>query len=235
MKYFDPYLNENGVLKNKLGINDSEKLEEAEKLIINYKMLKIDEQNFGKSNNGECLKNINKYLFGDLYEWAGETRKVDMVKFEKYLGGASVDYSSPKFIESDIKRAFYKLENIEWNKISDEEKVKNLSSGITELWQAHAFREGNTRTIGVFLDVFTKEKNIPMDYEVIKENPDYFRNALVLATVDETKYIESMIKGCMESGKEKNVQKEKTEEKSIKKKNPWAKTKENEKDKESER
>ncbi|MCB8564509.1 Fic/DOC family protein [Fusobacterium ulcerans] len=154
MKYFDPYLNENGVLKNKLGINDSEKLEEAEKLIVNYKMLKIDEQDFGKSNNVECLKNINKYLFGDLYEWAGETRKVDMVKFEKYLGGASVDYSSPKFIESDIKRAFYKLENTEWNKISDEEKIKKLSLGITELWQAHVFREGNTRTIGVFLDVY---------------------------------------------------------------------------------
>ncbi|MEE0138006.1 hypothetical protein [Fusobacterium ulcerans] len=74
-----------------------------------------------------------------------------------------------------------------------------------------------------------------MDYEVIKENPDYFRNSLVLATVDETKYIESMIKGCIESGKEKNIQKEKTEEKGIKKKNPWVKSKENEKDKESER
>ena len=83
MKYFDPYLNENGVLKNKLGINDSEKLEEAEKLIVNYKMLKIDEQDFGKSNNVECLKNINKYLFGELYEWAGETRKIDMIKYEK--------------------------------------------------------------------------------------------------------------------------------------------------------
>ncbi|WP_308008584.1 hypothetical protein [uncultured Fusobacterium sp.] len=57
-----------------------------------------------------------------------------------------------------------------------------------------------------------------MDYEVIKENPDYFRNSLVLATVNETKYIESMIKGCIENGKEKNIQKEKTEEKSIKKK-----------------
>lgn len=231
----DPYLDENGVLKNKFGIKNKEELRNKETRIVTYKLFKIREQNFGKSNNVECLKNINKYLFGDLYEWAGETRKVDMVKFEKYLGGASVDYSSPKFIESDIKRAFYKLENIEWNKISDKEKVKKLSSGITELWQAHAFREGNTRTIGVFLDIYTREKNIPMDYEVIKENPDYFRNSLVLATVDETKYIESMIKGCIESGKEKNVQKEKTEEKSIKKKNPWAKTKENEKDKGNER
>lgn len=71
----------------------------------------------------------------------------------------------------------------------------------------------------VFLDVYAREKNIPMDYEVIKENPDYFRNTLVLATVDETKYIESMIKGCIESGKEKMFRK-KTEEKSIKKKNP---------------
>ena len=50
-----------------------------------------------------------------------------------------------------------------------------------------------------------------MDYELIKENPDYFRNSLVLATVDETKYIESMIKGWIEMWKRK------TAEKSIKK------------------
>lgn len=199
----DPYLDENGVLKNKFGIKNKEKLRSKEIRIVTYKLFKIREQNFGKSNNIECLKNINKYLFGDLYEWAGETRKIDMIKYEKYLGGTSVEYSSQESIESDIKRVFSKLENVEWNKISDEEKIKKLSSGITELWQAHAFREGNTRTIGVFLDVYTREKNILMDYEVIKKNPDYFRNSLVLATLDETKYIESMIKGCMENGKEK--------------------------------
>ena len=197
----DPYLDENRVLKNKFGIKNKEELKSKEIRIVTYKLFKIREQNFGKSNNIERLKNINKYLFGDLYEWAGETRKIDMIKYEKYLGGASVEYSFQKSIENDVKRAFFKLENVEWNKISDEEKVKKLSLGITELWQANAFREGNTRTIGVFLDVYTKEKNIPMDYEVIKENPDYFRNSLVLATVDETKYIESMIKGCIESGK----------------------------------
>lgn len=55
--------------------------------------------------------------------------------------------------------------------------------------------------------MYTREKNILMDYEVIKKNPDYFRNSLVLATLDETKYIESMIKGCMENGKEKQQKK----------------------------
>lgn len=199
----DPYLDENRVLKNKFGIKNKEELRSKEIRIVTYKLFKIREQNFGKSNNIECIKNINKYLFGDLYEWAGETRKIDMIKYEKYLGGASVEYSSQESIKSDIKRVFSKLENVEWNKISDEEKIKKLSSGITELWQVHAFREGNTRTIGVFLDVYTREKNILMDYEVIKKNPDYFRNSLVLATLDETKYIESMIKGCMENGKEK--------------------------------
>lgn len=199
----DPYLDENRVLKNKFGIKNKEELRSKEIRIVTYKLFKIREQNFGKSNNIECIKNINKYLFGDLYEWAGETRKMDMIKYEKYLGGASVEYSSQESMGSDIKRVFSKLENVEWNKISDEEKMKKLSSGITELWQVHAFREGNTRTIGVFLDVYTREKNILMDYEVIKKNPDYFRNSLVLATLDETKYIESLIKGCMENGKEK--------------------------------
>ena len=203
----DPYLDENRVLKNKFGIRNKEEMRSKEIRIVTYKLFKIREQNFGKSNNIECLKNINKYLFGDLYEWAGETRKIDMIKYEKYLGGASVEYSSQKSIGSDIKKTFSKLENVEWDKINDEEKVKKLSLGITELWRAHAFREGNTRTIGVFLDVYTKEKSISMDYQVIKKNPDYFRNSLVLATVDETKYIQSMIKGCIESGKEKQQKK----------------------------
>ncbi|WP_308008582.1 Fic family protein [uncultured Fusobacterium sp.] len=152
------YLDENGVLKNKFGIKNKEELRSKEIRIATYKIFKIREQDFGKSNNVECLKNINKYLFGELYEWAGETRKIDMIKYEKYLGEASVEYSSQKSIGSDIKRVFSKLENVEWNKISEEEKVKKLSSGITGLWEAHAFCEGNTRTIGVFLDIYKREK-----------------------------------------------------------------------------
>lgn len=64
-----------------------------------------------------------------------------MIKYEKYLGGASVEYSSQESIESDIKRVFSKLENVEWNKISDEEKIKKLSSGITNYGKLMSFEK----------------------------------------------------------------------------------------------
>ena len=114
----DPYLYEDvDVLKNKLGIKDAEKLEDAEAAITLSNLLDVEEFGVGEFNIKK-LKDIHKHIFGDIYEWAGEFRKVNIEKSEKVLYGLSVQYSPYESIEKDAKNAIDKFNRIEWKELN---------------------------------------------------------------------------------------------------------------------
>ena len=68
------------VLKNKFNIHDAEKLDIMERsitsMLIAKAMIEIPFENV----DFEFYKNLHKYVFGDIYEWAGTIRTVDMSK-----------------------------------------------------------------------------------------------------------------------------------------------------------
>lgn len=75
-KFQDPYLYSNtDILINKFNIKNQSHLAEIEKEIT-YQKTKILLPNVALDYSG--LQRVHKHLFGDLYEWAGETRTVDM-------------------------------------------------------------------------------------------------------------------------------------------------------------
>lgn len=201
----DPYVYKNGVLINKFDIDDSEKLKEMEVKIVAWKFLKLEEQDFGKSDT-EALKKIHRYLFGDIYSWAGEFRTIPIEKSEAILGGDTIRYSMPKDIEKNIKNILKRMNTTNWKELSIEDKVKVFAKDIAELWQTHAFRDGNTRTIVTFADKFSRNNGFELDLTIIKENSTHFRNYLVKASdgqYADIGYLERMLKACIESGEEK--------------------------------
>ena len=217
----DPYVYENGVLINNFSIKDYETLKKYEQNIVNIKFIKIGEQDFGK-NDIESLKKIHKYLFGDLYPWAGEFRTIPIEKTEAILGGDTIRYSMPKDIEKNIKNILKRMNTTNWKELSIEDKAKVFAKDIAELWQTHAFRDGNTRTIVTFADKFSRNNGFELDLTIIKENSTHFRNYLVKASdgqYAEIGYLERMLKACIENGEEnkKVLNKEKKSNMSIKK------------------
>jgi cell filamentation protein len=77
-----------------------------------------------------------------------------------------------------------------------------------DLWKVHAFREGNTRTTMLFFNQFANEKGFPLDYELISNNSDYVRNALVaisavfsdLGDRSQPEHLIRIVKDSMERG-----------------------------------
>jgi len=69
----------NGILKNKLGITNQDKLDNAE---IYYVTLRIAElrNNPIQIKNSSSLLDIHQHLFQDLYDWAGKLRRVETGK-----------------------------------------------------------------------------------------------------------------------------------------------------------
>lgn len=77
----DPYILEDGTLRNLLNITDYQKLKEAERDIGFIKLCTVDSvllQQFDKN----LLQAIHKHIFGDIFEWAGEFRTVPLYKEE---------------------------------------------------------------------------------------------------------------------------------------------------------
>lgn len=181
----DLYLYENSsVLKNKLDIQDEKDLDLAEAELSRANMMILYEEGFNDfSSKGICK--IHKILFGDVYEWAGQYRKINIQKREEILAGKSVWYSNCTDIELDLHKAWNSINNVDWSKLSRLDFAENVARFFPALWQVHPFREGNTRTIVMLMTFFVEHYGYFFDQMLMAESAGYVRNSLVLASLGE--------------------------------------------------
>ena len=178
----DPYLYDDvDVLKNRAEIKDAELLRKAEADITNLAMSAIYEQKYEKFNT-EALRDIHRNIFGQIFDWAGEFRTIQMVKYEDVLGGDTVRYAYPKEIKKQLNEAMKEIAKLKRTGENDKDIVFKLVRIIASIWQTHPFREGNTRTVIVFAVLLAKSLGFEVEHQLFKTNAAYVRNALVWAS-----------------------------------------------------
>ena len=201
----DPYVYKNTeTLINNLGIMEKEKLEQAESLITSLKILKIDESLKNEMIDFSYIQKIHKYIFEDIFPFAGEVRTIPIEKSEIILGGDTVRYAAPGKVIQEGEKILNRMDNTSWKDMNFEEKSLEYSKRIAELWQVHPFREGNTRTVMTFARHYAEKNGFPLDQEILKNNAAYVRNALVKASdgiYSEYGYLQKIMKESMENGK----------------------------------
>lgn len=181
----DLYLIENSaVLKNLLGITNEKELDLAEAELSRANMMLLYENGFDDfSSGGFCF--IHKVLFGDVYEWAGQYRKVNIIKREKLLVGQSVWYSDCDNIETDLDEVWKNINKVKWNELNREDFAKHIARTFSQLWQVHPFREGNTRTTVMMMTFFIEHYGYYFDQILMSESAGYVRDSFVLASLGE--------------------------------------------------
>ena len=136
-----------------------------------------------KENNFELsvkyLKYIHKYLFQDVYELAGEFRKIDFSKNEKILNNDSIDYGDCKTLTESLEYDISLEKDKNYKDMSIVEVINNITDFSSNIWQVHPFREGNTRTTAVFIEKYLISLGYTVDNSLFKDKSVYFRNALV--------------------------------------------------------
>ncbi len=137
----------------------------------------LDQDNFKLSVN--YLKYIHKYLFQDVYEFAGEFRKIDFSKHEKILNNDSVAYGDSKTLNESLEYDISLEKEKNYKDMSIVEVIKNITDFTSSIWQVHPFREGNTRTTAVFTEKYLISLGYNVDNPLFKDKSVYFRNALV--------------------------------------------------------
>ncbi len=170
------------VLRNLLNIKDKKLLEEAESNITYVELLDIDDNICGDVFDYKRIKDIHAYIFGDLCEWAGKERGINIVKGERVLGGDTVRYADTNSIEAEMKAALKELNQVKWEVLDISETAELFSKLIEKIWQIHPFREGNTRTIITFATQFAEKHGFRMNKALLKDNSEYVRDALVKAS-----------------------------------------------------
>lgn len=190
----DSYLYEDmPVLRNKLDIRNEKTLDRIEAEQSRMNMMLMYERGF-QDFSPEGLRTIHKFLFGDIYEWAGEYRLINIEKREKLLAGRSIWYSNDEDIPNDLQNAFDELYIRPWEEYDREEFVSALSHTFPKIWQVHPFREGNTRTVVMMMTFFVEHYGYAMDQELLAASAGYVRDSFVMASLDQFSEFEHLEK-----------------------------------------
>ena len=146
-------------LDNKLGISDSFKLANEEEKISKKKALEMFQTGFLDSLQAgslEALIQIHKYLFEDIYEFAGQLRTVNIAKGNFRF--------APAIYLNEALKSIEKMPQSTYDEIIEKYVEMNI---------AHPFIEGNGRSTRIWLDLILKlELNKVVDWSKVDKD-DY--------------------------------------------------------------
>lgn len=131
-------------LENKLGITDSAELAREEERISKKKAIELFESGMLdelEPGTYKTLQAIHKYLFEEIYSFAGQTRYVNIAK-------GNFRFAPIMYLENSLK-------NIEKMPQSNFEEIIEK---YVEMNVAHPFREGNGRSTRIWLDHILRHK-----------------------------------------------------------------------------
>ena len=89
----------------------------------------------------DYLKYVHKYLFQDVYEFAGEFRKVDFSKHERILNNDSVAYGDHKLLEQSLDYDITLEKNKNYKEMNIVDVINNITDFSSRIWQIHPFRD----------------------------------------------------------------------------------------------
>ena len=220
----DPYILEDGTLKNKLGITDYNKLKKAEADIGFVKLINIDSVYKGELST-KLLCDLHKHIFEDIFDWAGEYRVTPLFKEEIVIPGMSLNYEEPQKINKSLDEKIKNLNNTNWKGMTTQEISLEFARKLALMWKVHPFRDGNTRAALSFAYLYARQNGFPINMAYLLDNltrevnekgkikrysiRDYF----VLAALDDKDYPEpEHLASLLRTGIEKENMKKNVDE-----------------------
>ena len=131
-------------LENKLGIKSSAELAREEERISKKKAVELFENGMLEkleAGKFQTLCEIHKYLFDDIYDFAGKIRTVNLSK-------GNFRFAPLMYLETAIKNVDKMPQNT----------LDEIVEKYVEMNIVHPFREGNGRSMRIWLDMMLKKQ-----------------------------------------------------------------------------
>ncbi len=146
------------VLINKLDIRNQKMLNVAELRIVISMTMKIEKEIKFNNVDFNFYKNLHKQLFDDLYEWAGTVRNINISK-------KGTVFCNSDDIERIGKLKFDRLKSLNFLKNTPKDQfLDELTELYHDLNMLHPFREGNGRTLRLFITLLVRNAGYNLNF-----------------------------------------------------------------------
>ena len=147
------------VLINKFNIRNKDELNTVERQITALNILKLEETPTKGSFDLKHIKSIHKFIFGDIYDWAGQIRRGDFL-----IKGDSI-FCRAMFIETMAADIHSKLKTDNFLRgLEKAEFIEKLAFYMGEINALHPFREGNGRTQRLYFEFLCLKAGYELDF-----------------------------------------------------------------------
>ncbi len=148
-------------LINKFGIKDDKKLAALESDITFAKAAVLESQSPKLPFDFEYYKYIHRFLFEDIYDWAGQLRTVNISK-------EGTVFCSVDELENLCIKCFERLkQNNYFLNLPKSEFVNQIVDFYITTNMLHPFREGNGRTQRIFISKLIEYNGYDFDFSMI--------------------------------------------------------------------
>lgn len=156
-----------GTLINKAQLREQAALDAFEADATAIRMLELIESPLPGCFDLKHLQAIHRYLFQDVFEWAGELREVDISRDGSPFGnwaliGPYLNDQLSKLRRENFLREF-----------APEDFIPRLAWYMSEINAAHPFREGNGRTQRIFVSQLAEQAGYFIDFETVGQPEMY--------------------------------------------------------------
>ena len=183
------------VLINKLDIKDAKKLSIYEAKITAAKSLSLRQKGITGNFDKNHFLEIHKYLFEDIYPFAGKLREENIAK-------GAFRFAMWEYIEPELDKLLNSLKQENYLLgLSKEKLAKRLAYYLSELNVLHCFREGNGRANREFIRQLALKNGYVLNLKKVK--PKEMLEACIESVIDTTK-LENIINNCLEVGDRSN-------------------------------
>nr|WP_314741542.1 Fic family protein [uncultured Haemophilus sp.] len=187
----DQYLDNNGVLKNKLGAKSDEELEERERDITALRMAMLKIKPILGHFDLKHLQVIHRFVFEPVYSWAGEIRQGSLTKGETV-------FTFPERIKPELNKLFLQLKAENYLRgLNQTDITKRLAFYLGELNVHHPFREGNGRTQRIFISDLAFQAGYKLDFSHISQE-EMIEASLLAFTKADYRQLEMLISRSIE-------------------------------------
>lgn len=146
------------VLVNKLGIKKQEELNSIERQFVLLRSSQVEKEAVFENVSFDFYKSLHKQLFGDLYEWAGTVRNINISK-------KGTVFCNADDIEKTGKLKFQRLAELNYlKKLNKSTFLDELSELYHDLNMLHPFREGNGRTLRLFITLLVRNAGYNLNF-----------------------------------------------------------------------
>jgi cell filamentation protein len=163
------------VLRNKFDIWDAGALHVAEREIVSAKLAYIKDNPIkGKFDLKHLLK-VHKYLFCDIYDWAGELRTVNIAKGNQFCNYLHLEtYANGVFTKLKAEKLLAG--------VAPDAIPERLTYYLSEINVLHPFRDGNGRVQRVFIEYLAQAAGWYVSFADVSDYEMIEASALAFAT-----------------------------------------------------